>query len=348
MAPAFISKQSGRGDTFMKTFVKIGCLLACVVALTAQEPAWNPANLKACDRACLVGIMDGYMNAIYRHDPKAVPPTSIDVRMTENTGQMDIGEGMLWRSKVEPTSFKIYVADPVEGQVAIQTRLKIQGQDALVVVRLKVDRGKISEVEQLYDRNINPAAIPLLTTPRPTLVNDVPANQRVSRDTMIRIANSYFDALEGDNGAIGAFADDCVRHENGYQTVNNPPPGGRMMPGPALPDSKTEQGKEQLAFSMLTCKQQVDSKTFAFMKHIRPRRALVIDEQKGLVGTFPLFIHDGTRRGAAADAPPGMLQNMVTMETFGIRNGLIHEVEVFPFVTIPYGLGNGWTPGSGR
>jgi hypothetical protein len=26
----------------------------------------------------------------------------------------------------------------------------------------------------------------------------------------------------------------------------------------------------------------------------------------------------------------------------------IHAVEVFPFVTIPYGLGNGWTPGSGR
>jgi hypothetical protein len=32
-----------------------------------------------------------------------------------------------------------------ETQVAIQTRLKIQGRDALVAVRLKVDRGKISE-----------------------------------------------------------------------------------------------------------------------------------------------------------------------------------------------------------
>jgi hypothetical protein len=37
---------------------------------------------------------------------------------------------------------------------------------------------------------------------------------------MFRVANSYFDALEGDNGRIGAFADDCVRHENGYRTVN--------------------------------------------------------------------------------------------------------------------------------
>ena len=179
-------------------------------------------------------------------------------------------------------------------------------------------------------------------------VNDVPPNQRTSREVMYRAASSYFDALEGDNGSIAAFADDCVRHENGYRTVNNPPPGGRMMPGPALPNPNTEQGRQQLAFSMLTCKQQIDSKTFAYMKHIRPRRALIVDEQKGLAGTFPLFIHDGTRRGAPPDAPPGMLQNLITMETFGIRGGLIHEVEVFPFVTLPYGLGNGWTPGSGR
>jgi hypothetical protein len=36
------------------------------------------------------------------------------------------------------------------------------------------------------------------------------------------------------------------------------------------------------------------------------------------------------------------------METFGIRGGLIHEVEAFPFVTIPYGLNNGWTEGAGH
>lgn len=319
-------------------------------ASAQQAPAgkWDPSAIKQCDRDCLIGFMDGYMNAIFKHDPKAVPSLAIDVRMTENTGHMDVGEGMLWRSHVEPTSFKIYIADPVNGQVAEQARLKIEGRNALVAVRLKIDRGKILEIEQLWDRNINDAAIPLLTTPRPTLVNDVPPSERTSREVMLYAANSYFDALEGDDGSIAAFADDCVRHENGYQTVNNPPPGGRMMPALMLPDPNTDAGKQQLKFSMMTCKQQIDSKTFAYMKHIRPRRALIIDEQKGLVATFPLFVHDGTRRGASPDAPPGMLQNLVTMETFGIRGGLIHEVEVFPFVTIPYGLGNGWTEGSGR
>jgi hypothetical protein len=323
-------------------------LCAVVTTAAAQEPEWNAAAIKECDRACLVAVMDGYMNAIFTHDPKLVPALAMDVRMTENTGVMTVGEGVLWRSKTEPTSFKIYVADPVQGQVALQTRLKVQGRDTLAAIRLKVDRGKILEIEQLHAGGIAPQAIELLTTPRSILTEDVPVGQRVSREVMFRVANSYFDALEGDNGKIGAFSDDCVRHENGYRTVNNPPPGGRMMPGPQLPDPNTEQGKSQLAFSMLTCSQQIDSKIFAYMKHIRPRRALIIDEQKQTVGTFPLFVHDGTRRGAPADAPPGMLQNLVTMETFSVRGGLIHHVEAAPFVTLPYGLGNGWTPGSGR
>jgi hypothetical protein len=43
-----------------------------------------------------------------------------------------------------------------------------------------------------------------------------------------------------------------------------------------------------------------------------------------------------------------MLMNAMIMESFGIRGGKIHEVETAPFVTIPYGLGDGWTEGSGR
>jgi hypothetical protein len=318
-----------------------------VLAMWASEPEWSAARVKDCDRACLVGFLDGYMNAIYRHDPKAVPPLAIDVRMTENTGHMDVGEGMLWRSKVEPTPFRIAVADPVTGQVSLQARLMIGGRNALVAVRLKVNRGEISEIEQLYDRNINDAAVPLLTTPRPGLVRDIPPAERASRGVLAYAANSYFDALEGDNGKIAAFAGDCVRHENGYQTVNNPAPGGRMMPSPAVPDPATAQGKEQLRFSMLTCEQQIDSKIFAYMKHIRPRHATIIDQQKGVVTMFVLFVLDGTRRGAP-DAPPGMLTNVMIVESFGIRGGKIHEVEAMPFVTIPYGLGDGWTEGSGR
>ncbi len=351
MQPKILPRSRPKSKSARRCFIAlISALLIAGAAtnLRAKEPEWNPDNFKECDRGCLIEIMDGYMDALFKQDPSAVPPLAKNVRMTENTGAMDVGEGVLWRFKVEPTSFKIYVADPFAGQVAQQARLKVGGRDALVAIRLKVDRGWIQEIEQLYDRNIDKAAIPLLTTPLPILTADIHPAERDSRDLLNRAANSYFDALEGDNGKIAAFHKDCVRHENGYQTVNNPPPGGRAMPGPMIPSADTEFGREMLKFSMLTCEEQISSKTFAYMKHIRPRRALIIDQQKGLVATFPLFVHDGTRRGAKPGDPPGMLQNLVTMETFAIRNGLIRHVEVFPFVTLPYGLGNGWTLGSGR
>ena len=100
----------------MKTLKLMSGVLLCIAVTTvvAQEPAWNASAVKECDRACLVGVLDGYLNALFKKDPRAVPPLSIDVRMTENTGQVDVGEGVLWRSKTEPTSFKITVADPVE------------------------------------------------------------------------------------------------------------------------------------------------------------------------------------------------------------------------------------------
>ena len=99
---------------------------------------------------------------------------------------------------------------------------------------------------------------------------------------------------------------------------------------------------------MLTCAAQIDSKIFAYMKHIRPRHALIIDQQKGVATMFVLFVHDGTRRCALPTRPPGMLMNAMIVESFGIRGGKIHEVEAMPFVTILYGLGDGWSEGSGR
>ena len=116
-------------------------------------------------------------------------------------------------------------------------------------------------------------------------------------------------------------------------------------------------GKVFAELSTMTCAQQVDTKIFSFMTKLRPRRVLILDEQKGLAAAFPLFVQDGTRRYEdgyvgipEAPKPTGlpMLINMTTMETFGIRGGKIHEVEVFPFVVLPYGYGNGWTPGAGR
>ena len=337
-------------QNFFALILIVGCNM---VSAFGQEPAWDASKIKPCDRTCLTTVVDRYVESFIRKDRSSVP-VAPEHRFTENTAQLDVGEGFLWKAKVDPTAFKIYVADPIAGQVALQTVLNIEDRPALVAIRLKVERGRILEIEHLIDRNVAPQAMELLRTPRPGLLNDIPASERSSREAMIAAANSYFDALEGDSGKIGAFADDCVRHENGYQTVNNKMPG-RAAPGPNIPSTDSVRGRVFAKMSMMTCAEQVDTKAFSFIKKVRPRRVLIVDEQKGLVATFPLFIEDGTRRVDTYAGFPEMKQtglaamlNMTTMETFGVRGGKIHEVEVFPFVTLPYGSNNGWTPGAGR
>ncbi len=103
---------------------------------------------------------------------------------------------------------------------------------------------------------------------------------------------------------------------------------------------------------MMTCSQQISTGIFNFITRIWPRR-LVIDEQKGLVAAFPMFVESGVKRHVEPNAyanneGAGMVLNMVTMETFGIRGDKIHDIEAFPFVTFQYGQGDGWTPTSAR
>jgi hypothetical protein len=82
------------------------------------------------------------MNAVYKKDKTLLPPLASDLRMTGNTGQMDIGEGLIWRMKVEPTTFNLHAAASVQGQVSLQAGLKIQGRNALAAVRLKMIAGR--------------------------------------------------------------------------------------------------------------------------------------------------------------------------------------------------------------
>ncbi|HTN14139.1 MAG TPA: hypothetical protein VL094_04975 [Sphingomonadaceae bacterium] len=345
-----LRKYSGVG---LALAVALAASATASPAAAADQPAkpwykktWKPANVKPCDRACLVSIGEAYLTALQTKDMSTLPFAE-QVIATENTGKITMGTGLFWRAKMEPTSFKITVADPVQGQLAFQTVMKIDGQIAMIAIRIRVERNMITEVEHWYDRNVAPEAMELLTHPRPALLADVPKGKQMSREYLTYAAESYFDALTGEDGSIAPFADECVRYEQGYQTVANKQPG-RASPTPKLPDPNTEMGRFFIKLSTMTCKEQVDTGVFSGIKRIWPHRALVVDQQKGLVATFPFFVHDGVREHVEGGLPrpqtgAGMVLNLTTMETFGIRDGKIYEVEAFPFVTIPYGTNDGWT-----
>ena len=90
------------------------------IALVLLSLLVAPSFLQAaqtCDRQCLVDLMKNYLAALVKHDPAAVPFDK-DVKFTENTANIPVGDGLWVTASGGPTEFQIYAADPVMQQVA--------------------------------------------------------------------------------------------------------------------------------------------------------------------------------------------------------------------------------------
>ncbi|HEU4960751.1 MAG TPA: hypothetical protein VFT56_10105 [Sphingomonas sp.] len=351
--------------TIIKTValaIRYGEIFVLAALLSAAPPAWAepsgqpPQTLRSppCDRACLVGFADAYFAAALKHSPQglALSPT---VRMTENTEPLPIGDGVLWHGLDQlPGTFRFNVVDPQSGQIAVNAVLLIGSQKYLAVVRLKVEDGAISEVEQLLSSFIQNAALPNLVRPRLALLTDVPAAKKNNRADMVSLAGSYFDALTHDDSRLTRLATDCVRHETGIRMTGNAVAPKLFLPPAIKADQQALMRKLFAIHSLRSCGQQIDSGMFADLK-IAPRRILVVDEQKGLVAAFPMFIQTGQVRPTPLKGFPGIERLPTPLpstsqwtEVFKIHSGEIHEIEALMFVQLNYGAGNGWTEGSGR
>src|SRR5258708_16539688 len=62
-----------------------------------------------CDRDCLNGFVDQYLDALVRHDPKLVPLTK-NVKFTENGQRLDPGDG-LWRSMSAKATYQLTITN---------------------------------------------------------------------------------------------------------------------------------------------------------------------------------------------------------------------------------------------
>src|SRR5688572_6478394 len=133
----------------MGTMKTIAVAMAFAMTLVATA---SPAHGQAtCDRACLIRIADSYFTAMAAHAPSKAPmaPTA---KFTEQAKPLAVGEG-LWKTMTEgPTTFKIYVPDPVSGQIGAIAMVNSEGQPTEIGLRLKVDNGRITEAEHLLAR----------------------------------------------------------------------------------------------------------------------------------------------------------------------------------------------------
>ena len=297
-----------------------------------------------CDRACMTSIADRYLAALVRHDATGLP-LNRDVKFTENTARLRVGSEGLWVAASEvPTGFRIYAVDVGAGQIGFYGVMKERDRPLIIALRLKVVNGQITEIEHVLARNLRADAVANLAKLRLEFVTPLPVANRLPRQQMVSIADSYFEAIEHANGKLAPFADDCVRRENGGQTTHNAKP----MPWPVPLGSK--QADDAMAYlGTLSCSDQLDTHVMDFITRLWPRRHEIVDEELGIVYSFPMFNHRGGTGTVKIYNLPGVeslplggsSSSMQAGELFKIDRGMITAVEAMG-ASLPYGTKSGW------
>jgi hypothetical protein len=310
--------------------MKIRAML-CAAASMASLGSAHAAD--RCDRACLEGFVDRYIAAMAAHDPGRLPWAS-RATFTENGQAIAIGDG-LWGTVSAPGNYKLYVADPEEGQVGFLGTVFENGVPVLIGLRLRIEDQTIAEAETIVAR---PAAgsifqdagkkLEAMRQPRAQFLRTVPESERMTRGDLVIVANSYFTGLAANTGRNTApFAPTCLRLENATQTTNaprNPPPPG-------------------VDILAMGCEAQQKSGFFSFVTSIRNRRFPVVDRERGLVLSFAFFEHQGRIREiklTSGQTLPSPVKSPLTFEIaelFQIDKGKIDQVEAV-INTVPYGM----------
>ena len=101
-----------------------------------------------CNRACLENVVDQYLNAVVKHDPK-LAPLSEDIKYTENAQVIRVGDGF-WKTAQAVGSYKHIFADPDAGQVAMMGTMWEADTLNLVSLRLRIELGRITEAEAVF------------------------------------------------------------------------------------------------------------------------------------------------------------------------------------------------------
>ena len=167
----------------------LGCLVLVMVpgvAFAQAQPATGP-----CDRACLVGFIDQYLDALVAQDPKRLSVTP-NVKFTENGQRLTLGDGF-WNSVTGKGTYRVDIADPAAGQVGtFVTMREAPGTPLIMALRLKVENRRLSEIEVLLAHSEGGARnLETIGEPRAAFLRETPAGDRMSRADLVRVAKVY-------------------------------------------------------------------------------------------------------------------------------------------------------------
>ena len=290
-----------------------GVVLPVVASATGRE---------SCDASCLSAIAGQYRAAYVAHD-RSKAPFAAQVRFTENMAELPFPDGS-WDVVTREVGPVLTFTDPATGGIGIYTAIMMRDTPAFMAIRLKVEHGRITQVEHLMATRRAVSGPPTPIGDVTKLVHDpelaqplTPAQQR-PRAELIRIADGYYDTLARNDGTLHTkFAANCHRIENGLETAAD------------------------------GCATRFKLGYFRFNERVR-REPILVDEARGLVmfrgfidhkGTvIDYTLTDGTRQVSPFQEP----HTWSFIETFKVVNGEVGPVEA-DFIGSPYYQTSPWT-----
>ena len=284
------------------------------------------------DRADLGWYADRYFELL-PSGGHAELPAAPGVVFTENGQVLRLGQGLWGTATGAAATRAVTVADPESGQIATWGMVSEAGQDAILGLRLKVGGdGLITEIETFVVRFDDMVSTfrggglldaGRLARPTPGLLDLVDERERPSADELRRAADGYLDGVSGGDAGLIPVADDCLRIENGVQTV--------LRTDGLLP------GREPSPATIMGVAQQVREGVTRHIAAARDRGMYLTDPSRGLVMVRFFFDHQGKVRGWQGRSPFIGPNSMPAWEVFKVRGGLIRHIEAI-IAWFPYGF----------
>jgi hypothetical protein len=332
----------------MKTRTLAGLLgLAALPALTfaVNNPSAKPGP---CDRACLEGFVNKYLDAMQAHKVSD-DLFARDVHFTENGIRFPLGNEGLWHSMSGKGQYRFYVPDVETQQVAFigtvreAARNNPQGQLVAVALRLRIVNNRITEAEQLAirpettlqgaggGRGAAPAAgagagagAPRAggaATPAAPAAAARPSTADLV-DQMVKPNAVFFEVVPE---AKRPTREELIKTANYYFTGLQRNDGKGYYP---FTDDCVRFENGMLSTNQ--CKKQFQESLKGIVSRIRDRRFVAVDRERGIVFAFAFFDHENIN------------WTWQLGELFKIKDGEIQRIEAV-FQRAPYGIPSGWS-----
>ena len=193
----------------------IGISLFLFSASLFQPETALAAQANACTRATLQAAVDTYIMAQQTGDPSRMSLAS-NVKYTQNWRKIHTQEG-LWNSPL-PIAFHRSILD-VDACRTFTEVVVTEGNQFVIGTRLKLEDGKIAEIESLYTTEFDWLfnADNYLKYSKAEDWRILNENERVDRKTLIAAGDAYFDHFSDRNVEV-PWGTPCVRLEGGIYT----------------------------------------------------------------------------------------------------------------------------------